>query len=240
MVMRSPAWAFGLILTWLTACGPGLRDGAYAGDPRFTLAGTIENISPDPNQSAQSLRVTVLWQMVAPPAPANTSGEPTPETGTASAPSSTQNPNGASAPTTPQQPTAPTISGQQGGAVSVAFPAPVSLVLYDTPLIAPNNVVPWQAEGTVVIYYDINGDGEYDSKSEIIAATLQDYRLLYTSEASAANESYVDSILDNPDATQLQFTLATRRCDGLVEHLAGASNTHVSLTPGAPTDCTTP
>lgn len=243
MVMHRRTWALGLALTSVMACGPGLRDGAYTGDSRFTLAGTIENILEDPNENAQNLRVTVLWQMVAPPPPpADTS-----QTSAGSAPASTSDnpasPNGTPTPIptptpTPQPPYQPTVSGQQGGAVNVAFPAPMSLVLYDTPLITPGNVVPWQAEGTVVVYYDINGDGVYDPALEAIAATLQDHRLLYTLNASAANDVYVDSILDNPNATQLQFTLATRRCDGLVEHLAGVSNRPVSLTPGVPTGCT--
>ena len=240
MVTRSTLWICGLLLAGLAACGPGLRDGAYVGEPRFTLAGTIENILEDPSQGPQSLRVTVLWQMVAPPADSQstTASSPssTPEAGNASP----ANPDGVgSAPTTPEPPYQPTVTGQQGGAVNVAFPAPVSLVLYDTPLIS-QNVVPWQAEGTVVIYYDLDGDGQYDAGSESIAATLQDYRLLYTRDSSAATDFYVDSILDNPEATQLQFTLATRRCDGLVEHLVGVANTHVSLTPGVPTACADP
>ena len=233
--------AHGLLLLCLGlgGCGSGLLDGTFTGDPRYVVHGTVTSLSANPGQFTS--HITVLWQMTVPPPPsssaANTSSSASdnPTTGAAS-PASPNGPVGAGAPTAPVAPTTPTVPGT-GSIGGVAFPAPVSLTLLDTPQV-DGQTAP-QAVGLIVIFYDVDNDGAYTESEDIIAGTALDYRLLFLQDAGPFPEQLVNCIVDDPYGPSQPFMLGTPSCHDGIEHLALIPDTSVVITAGASPGCGT-
>ncbi|HET6346126.1 MAG TPA: hypothetical protein VFH51_14420 [Myxococcota bacterium] len=206
-----------LMTTGLAACGPGLHDGSYAGEPRFIIDGSILGLMSPPAGAAGEALIALTWLIIpAPPPPrsdddgrdaSDESASPAPTVGSGPADS-------AQPPTEPAVPTVPAADGAVGG---VHFPAPVSLSLYDTP-VTSTGLRTSIGLGQPVIFYDLNATRAYEPDADAIAGSADTHALLYRGPGGATE--LPGAILDNPAALAEGFNLVTRTCVGGKLHLA--------------------
>jgi hypothetical protein len=201
------------LLTGLAACGPGLHDGTYAGDPRFVIDGNILGLMSPPAGATGDALISLTWQILPAPPRAHEEEDFTSDAGAADSPApaaGANSPGDVATPSTePTVPTIPTVPASDGSVGGVHFPAPVSLALYDTP-VTSTGLETSLGLGQLVIFYDLNGSRAYEPAADALAGSADAHALLYRGPGGATE--FPGVVIDNPAALAEGFNLVTRTC----------------------------